>query len=403
MWNRIFGNRKKSTQAKPAMSIHEAADPEMIERASELATEILQPENRPTDEDPLFTAIATQDAQAGKLRILSFGLADSQQRYLFLFSSLPRSVYYAERALGEESAQCHFQELSAANCAELVLDWMSAGITDVILDRCPHCETATAIPLPALKTTEDWFKMWAATQAARFVTYDRYVDQSLGALEEGRLADAASALVEVVEHLESARPEVHSLLGIIGVITFDDSLTQTARANLESCDEHWIADLDEVKNHTEPIQVFNAGWLKLFLIATIIFAPTAMIFVAWGLLWMNADASSVIITSSAILLLFLSGWTLGMIWIGALRLAPYLNHILVVSTEGVSVLHKGKQRAFTWTDVRICVHRSNQKVSVQGATGRTLVVYSLNARNASDLAAIAEARSLFHPEQATII
>jgi hypothetical protein len=222
--------------------VSDQVDPAMANMVIQRSNLLLTPEYRPPDDEPLFIAIENQ--AAGKLQYFIIKLSDENQRCLLLFTSQIRAHEYIRVVLGNE-VHIHFPMFSPNDCASSISSWRSSGLNRLVVDRCPYCDVMNIIHLDSLSSPDDFIKLWAGTSAVRFVIYNRNLDRAQNALSEGRLSDAYDMAIDIVQHVDAERPEVHFLLGCCGLLMRDEKTVNEAFRLLHLFAPHWTDELKE--------------------------------------------------------------------------------------------------------------------------------------------------------------
>jgi hypothetical protein len=265
MFKHLFEKPRNESQRPPVVSGSEQqagemvvnnsaasseVDPTLLDRVRQLLDALLTSENRPSDDKPIFVSVGT----ASRSWHLTLELQDAKRRCLLLFTSQFRALDYIRVALGND-VDARFYLLSARECVSSVSSWLSVGVTDLVLNRCPRCDVMTVVPLDSLQSTDDFIRIWASTTASGMAFYDRNLERATAAFTEGRISDARDLAVEIVQHIDAERAEVHFLLGSCGILIRDDATVEQAFHFLGMFDQHWTDELREQKAKREQLKI----------------------------------------------------------------------------------------------------------------------------------------------------
>ena len=179
---------------------------------------------------PSNDAVVLTSLVSGPKGVVTIHAADGERAALH-FSSPLRAADYRDAA-GDGAARWQYIALTIPGMLRMLRDLERMGITSFCLDRCPRCDLAVFIQSGTVATAE---QVWAALQvsAANKLARSRlYLTYALSAACAGRITEALEVALECAGHVTLEDPNVHLLLGRIGVALKDPVLADEARALL---------------------------------------------------------------------------------------------------------------------------------------------------------------------------
>lgn len=197
------------------------ASGEFAARTVALQAQLLLPPDRPEDDGPLFFVLI--DGKSGGFA--SFVLPDGQ-RCLAIFTSPIKANDYRERLLGDVP-DAGFLAVTPRDMLQMLKD-VKRTIQQVVVDRCPRCETFTPIDRTSVASVDDVLRLWATAKASELTRAELYITHATGLARQGRLDVARDIALETAGHVTVADPRVHLLLGELGVALPDAALTTEA-------------------------------------------------------------------------------------------------------------------------------------------------------------------------------
>lgn len=261
MFSKLFGKKKPETPATPpppprqvplyaALIEKPTRDvPQNLktnEESPEFAEwqkkwqEKLRGQKRPADDQPVLTTLAAGDHMA------TFAMPDTGERAALFFSSPLRAADYKD-CMGQESADAQIPMLPLAGFVKMLRDLEGAGVTHFAFDRCPRCTGATVAEAAAVQTVEDAWAVRSQYKGAEIAREKLYFEYALDAARTGHLEEAREVALQAVSHITTEDPNMHLLIGQIGVALAETQLHQDAIAMLQMLKaEPYVAKLKTV-------------------------------------------------------------------------------------------------------------------------------------------------------------
>ena len=165
-----------------------------------------------------------------------------QEPVMLMFSSPFAAIDYL-RATGTSGK---VSPLKIMDLPELARSWLSRGVENATLDRCPRCSQFVAIRLAALThaTPESLLKFWALQRATRLLLGDTRVHSAMGHLAAGSHAAARSDLEYVRDHFDCGVPYLHQMIGLIAIMQGDEPAKAAAMERLKEFGPEWETAID---------------------------------------------------------------------------------------------------------------------------------------------------------------
>jgi hypothetical protein len=217
-----------------------AGSDETLAESSRRVAEMMHPDNRPQKDDLLFylvtidgTSLLTMPDPDGGYILLAFTSEGRAEHYRGTLDDLQGEVKFVGFSL--EMIQSRAQPLA------------EVGISKFIIDRCPYCDEAVAIPVQTLGDEDTALVYWATNLAIKEAQYDRYLAEARRSLQSGEVDRAKILACHMVTHIDAERPEAHLLLGECGIRKTDHSLYERKIAILGLFGGDWAGRLKEME------------------------------------------------------------------------------------------------------------------------------------------------------------
>lgn len=185
---------------------------------------LLGPPHRPDPQDPLLFVIGRPDA-AG-LKVHALGADDGF--CVPVFSTAVRAAEF-KRVLTAVPAGMAYYSVSPTELLEAFAGHDEGGPRRYAFDPCPHCATAAAIDSSSLREPDDVIKCWAMSRASTELRAQLYLQYTLDAAYRGDFRLARYVGLCGIVHVTSEEPQLHLLLGHIGVALGHTALIRDAQ------------------------------------------------------------------------------------------------------------------------------------------------------------------------------
>lgn len=202
----------------------------------------MQTDVRPPDNDKIYYVITLH-----RDGLLTLRLPEHRQAVL-VFTSEPRAKHYLTEVrdldLEGEIGAVHF---SANDWVSFVQSWIAAGMTNLVIDKCPYCETYAVFELHGDVTKDDWVRLCATVKATRILQYNFHLDEATRLLADGDVRAARRIGEHIVTYIDAERPEVHLLLARCGIASEDTDLVLRKRVVLAFFGPEWLDELERLQ------------------------------------------------------------------------------------------------------------------------------------------------------------
>lgn len=204
-----------------------------------LQRELLTPQHRPADDEPLFSAFIAGEG------VVTLTLDDGQA-CVPIFSTPIRAADYARTQLAG-GPPVQYLASTPAQCAAMLRDLFAAGIEQFAIDRCPRCAVFTLFSTSPDIDAAAVLSLWAIAKSSEIAREDLYFMYALRAARRGKLSAARDVALESAGHVTLESPRIHLLLGETAIGLKDKPLLHEAKAflrflSLESLEKALDAD-----------------------------------------------------------------------------------------------------------------------------------------------------------------
>ena len=248
--------RYKKTEEAPHYSALKATPtrglpPEVMEneesesfnaRRETLEQALLNPEQRPPIEAPLFTGLLAKERG-----VVTITLPNDGAQCVPVFSTPFRAADYI-RTLLNRGPRAHYLSSSPLQFVHMLRDLEEIGIERLTLDCCPRCPTLTTIDSRSIKGPDDAVRVWAIIKSSELARAELYFTHALESARAGLFEPARDVALEAVGHVTMEDPRLHLLLGQVAVKLRDRRLLGEAKAFLDFFNfEPWRRKLGQVE------------------------------------------------------------------------------------------------------------------------------------------------------------
>ena len=230
----------------PELKLKEAST-EFSARQEAIQRDLLEGNSRPANDAPLFTELMSADRRS----VVTVTLPEGRQ-CLTVFSSMFRAIdYLAVVAAGDPKVG--YLVSSPRELHQMLRDIERAGIRWLALDRCPRCQTFTVIETGSLETVESVLTAWSISKSTELARLELYRDHAVELARAGEFRLAKEVALETVGHVSGEAPDIHLLLGELGIALGDPALIEEARQSLRWLkSERWERKLNELVESKSP-------------------------------------------------------------------------------------------------------------------------------------------------------
>jgi hypothetical protein len=154
--------------------------------------------------------------------------SNDRKPVMLLFSSPSAATDYL-RSTGTAG---DIGQLKVETLPNFAQSWLSLGVQEATLDRCPRCPECLAYSVAAMAkwTREDFAKAWARQRATRLIMGATRIRSAINHLATGSHAAARSDLEYVRDHFDCGVPYLHQMIGLLAGMQEDQ---QAKAASLE--------------------------------------------------------------------------------------------------------------------------------------------------------------------------
>lgn len=232
--------RETPTRGRPPDLIQQEQSPAFSARCEALQHALLDTEQRPQANIPLFTELIDTDGN-----FVSLPLPEHRSPCIPVFSTPFRAADY-RRTLLKRNPRLQYLCTSPVQFIPMLRDFENAGIEWVALDRCPRCSALSIIGTSSIKGPDNAIEIWAITQAAKLARTELYYTHALASARAGRLELARDVGLEAVGHVTMEDPRLHLLLGQVAIGLGDGVMLKEAKAFLDYFNNaSWRVQLDQ--------------------------------------------------------------------------------------------------------------------------------------------------------------
>lgn len=209
------------------------APDDLLEREAELLSsamrqereaELLRLPHRPEPDQPLFVVLGRVDD--GKLSV--HGWNSEAEVCVPVFTSPMRAADFKQSTAAISSAMVYVP-VSPVALIGVVRGAEDNGVHRYIFDPCPRCPTAVAVASGSLREPNDALNCWATSRASENVRTRLYLQYTLDAAYRGDFRLARYVGLCGVVHLTLEEPQLHLLIGQVGVALGHTSLVRDAQ------------------------------------------------------------------------------------------------------------------------------------------------------------------------------
>lgn len=185
----------------------------------------LRAARRPAADVPAVAMLRAGDSLA------TFGMPDTGERAALFFSSPLRAADYRDH-MGREGASAGVPLLTLADFVRSLRDLEPIGVRHFALDRCPRCTGATVNESASVDSVDAAWEARARTRGGEMASEKLHFQYALDSARAGHLEEAREVGLQAVSHITIEDPNMHLLLGQVGVALADGALTSDALAML---------------------------------------------------------------------------------------------------------------------------------------------------------------------------
>jgi hypothetical protein len=215
----------------------------MFSNHHQVEDSLMRSDVRAADSARIYYVIVIRPAGLLTLRL------DKARQAALVFTSQARAQHYLSEVqdIGLEG-EVGMVTFSADQWGAFVQSWLSAGLTDFVVDKCPYCETFAGYKLSTDVKKDDWVRICAVVKATRMLQYDFNLNEATRRLAGGDVQTARRIGEHIVAYIDAERPEVHLLLARCGIEGKDEDLVRRKQAILEFFGPEWLARLQAIRN-----------------------------------------------------------------------------------------------------------------------------------------------------------
>lgn len=240
--------RRTPNRGLPSDLAEREAGEVFVSQREEIERSLREPPRRPQAESPLFVGLLAA-TQAG---VVTMTLPEGGSPCLPIFSTPFRAADYVQTHLVRGPAVTYLSS-SPLELVAMLGDLSGMGIEQFALDRCPRCNTFTAIGSDSITTADDAVKCWSIWKATELARMDLYLSYAAASARAGELDTAREVTLETVAHVSFEDPRAHFLLGQIAVALQDREMLREAEAFLHFFQfDLWERRLDGVVRSGSP-------------------------------------------------------------------------------------------------------------------------------------------------------
>lgn len=134
--------------------------------------------------------------------------------------------------MGSAGATAQVRPLPLPGFLTMLRELELAGILDLSFDRCPRCASVSVVPAESIQTIEQAWAFRCTAKGAEIARAQLYFAYALDAARAGQLDEAREVGLEAVGHVTFEDPNMHLLLGQVGVAAANAALTGEAMTML---------------------------------------------------------------------------------------------------------------------------------------------------------------------------
>ncbi|MFN8589025.1 MAG: hypothetical protein U0704_14635 [Candidatus Eisenbacteria bacterium] len=187
--------------------------------------ERLRTGKRPGEDVPAITTLA-----AGQ-NLATFAMPDTGERAALFFSSPLRAADYKDH-MGRDGAGAEIPMLTMTGFLQMLRDLEGAGVKHFAFDRCPRCTGAAVAETGTVQSPDDAWAARCRYKGAEIAREKLYFEFALDASRAGHLEEAREVALHAIGHITFEDPNMHLLLGQVGVALADTALASDALAML---------------------------------------------------------------------------------------------------------------------------------------------------------------------------
>jgi hypothetical protein len=200
--------------------------PEFLDRGERFARDLLKPDRRPSDDEPLFFSLQ----QAGAVVVLT--LPEPAGACLVSFTTPIRAADYVRVQFGSEPKP-HYLASTAKQFVKMAGNLRQhSNIKKLAVDRCPRCDTLALRSMDEIRDTDDAVQVWAVRKAVEVTLSHLYGEYAVTEARKHNLAVALEVMLQLVGHVTAEDPRAHMLLGKLAIRLGDMQLLGEAMAYL---------------------------------------------------------------------------------------------------------------------------------------------------------------------------
>lgn len=177
---------------------------------------------RPTDSQPAFASLVRPPSG-----VVTMTIPPEETPVALVFSSPLRAMDYRD-AVGLPAGEVQLLALPLPGLVKMLRDLEPVGITRLAFDRCPRCAIGLLVDGAGISNVEKAWEMRCIHKATEVAREQLYFSYALDAARAGHLDEAREIALEAAGHVTLEDPNLHLLIGQIGVATGDSALATEA-------------------------------------------------------------------------------------------------------------------------------------------------------------------------------
>lgn len=217
---------ERPSRTLPAGLVERESSPQFTQHRDGWQQKLLS-QPRPNDTQHVVTTLAVPGGG-----VATFDLPDGSARAGLYFSSPVRAADYKD-SMGREGAPGQLLALTLPGFLQMMRDLEAQGVTAISFDRCPRCTEVTILQTAEITTIEQAWNVRCVYKAREISREQLYFAYALDAARDGHLDEAREVALEAAAHVTLEDPNLHLLLGQLGLALADTTLTAEALALLK--------------------------------------------------------------------------------------------------------------------------------------------------------------------------
>ena len=184
---------------------------------------------RPADDDPLYTGLVT-----GTPPRIGFATAQAADGPCWLMFTTPlRAAHYRDQVPTTTTREVGYLALTAIEFVRAMTCARRAGVQRFVVDPCAFCPHGLAVAGHDMRRPHDAIAIWSISRAQIELRTHVFMTYALGKARATRFEEARDVALSAVAHVTAEEPQLHLLLGHLGVALGARSLVREARTCLE--------------------------------------------------------------------------------------------------------------------------------------------------------------------------